>query len=584
VPPVNDTCATATTIAALPFALTAYDISDATNDAIALPLCGASNPAWLERSIWFTWTAPNNDTIKITHSDSRFYGGMLGIFTGACGSLTLVECADLYGDAHFFTPVSGTTYTFMVAIWSGAASPVTCDFSVAVAVAPAQVTGLTATPSTSGTGIHSIALAWGAASGANRYEVQVCTGAGCGGFVQQAQPTATSYTHGSRPGATLHRYRVRAMDGSFVGPWSDIVEATTGAVTPPGPVTFTAVNPNGQTPNIALNWTHSGQGVTSQVIERCTGEGCTTFTAYASPGLAVRTWALSGLTNNTHYRFRLKTSGPDGVVYSRFANIRYGATGTIPTGAALIVPEHTIPNGVPMHYVNHEWNANDNGVVPPDADVVLLVAQTLCAGHFTANHSGSWPRGISRYGRPTGFIELDPTERSNISAGQGNGWPTNSISCQSFGGSVYEFWDAPPNPGVSTRVLSRADLFAWKFGIFYQEGNPTALPPFNTDRHYGELRINSLTMINARWFFPITYEEVEEPEEPPPPTPPREVVVQNAPPCCECCEDEVPASAGTGGTMPADPFLPPAPWQAFCVGGGVPPTAPNPVNSEDWGT
>jgi hypothetical protein len=69
---------------------------------------------------------------------------------------------------------------------------------------------------------------------------------------------------------------------------------------------------------------------------------------------------------------------------------------------------------------------------------------------------------------------------------------------------------------------------------------------------------------------------------PPPATPERDVLVANQENCCGK-QPRPGASAPTAGAAPVpDKFTAPPPWVAFCTGGGVPPTAPNPVNSEDW--
>lgn len=51
--------------------------------------------------------------------------------------------------------------------------------------------------------------------------------------------------------------------------------------------------------------------------------------------------------------------------------------------------------------------------------------------------------------------------------------------------------------------------------------------------------------------------------------------------CC-CCE-HTPGGSSAGGTPPSDPLAEEPPvWTTFCTGGGVPPSAADPVNSEAW--
>src|SRR6185312_11920897 len=99
---------------------------------------------------------------------------------------------------------------------------------------------------------------------------------------QVATATGTTFNNTGLAASTSYSYRVRATDAaSNLSDYSNTATASTPAApdtqapTAPSGLGATAVSPS----QINLSWTASTDnvGVTSYLIERCTGAGCSSF-------------------------------------------------------------------------------------------------------------------------------------------------------------------------------------------------------------------------------------------------------------------------------------------------------------------
>jgi predicted phage tail protein len=70
---------------------------------------------------------------------------------------------------------------------------------------------------------------------------------------------------------------------------------------------------------INLSWTDNATNEDGFRIERCKGATCTNFTQIATVGPNVTTYANTGLTANTSYRYRVRAYNASGV--SAYSNI-----------------------------------------------------------------------------------------------------------------------------------------------------------------------------------------------------------------------------------------------------------------------
>ena len=175
--------------------------------------------------------------------------------------------------------------------------------------APTAPANLTATP-TSATQIN---LAWTAATdnvGVTSYLIERCQGAGCSNFAQIATAPATAFSDTGLTAQTSYSYRVRATDAaSNLGPYSNTATASTPFVdtqppTAPSNLTATATSSSA----IALSWTAATDNVavTSYLIERCSGAGCSSFAQIGTT--ATTAFSNTGLTAQTSYSYRVRAS------------------------------------------------------------------------------------------------------------------------------------------------------------------------------------------------------------------------------------------------------------------------------------
>ena len=111
------------------------------------------------------------------------------------------------------------------------------DMNTPIAGGSGDATPPTAPSNLSATAASStqVNLSWSAATdnvAVTGYRLERCQGAGCSGFVEIAQPTATTFADSGRSASTSYSYRVRAVDAAGnLGPYSGTASTTTPAST-----------------------------------------------------------------------------------------------------------------------------------------------------------------------------------------------------------------------------------------------------------------------------------------------------------------------------------------------------------------
>ncbi len=88
----------------------------------------------------------------------------------------------------------------------------------------------------------------------------------------------------------------------------------------PSSLTATALSTN----QIRLSWTDNATNEDGFRIERCKGSTCTNFALIATVGPNVTTYANSGLSKNTTYRYRVRAYNASGT--SAYSNIASATT------------------------------------------------------------------------------------------------------------------------------------------------------------------------------------------------------------------------------------------------------------------
>jgi carboxypeptidase T len=188
---------------------------------------------------------------------------------------------------------------------------------------PADPANLTASAVSS----SQINLAWTDGS-ANEvgFKIERCTGAGCSNFAQvaTAAANATSYSDSGLTASTAYSYRVRAYNGAGDSGYTNVASATTLAAPalPAAPTNLTATAVSRSQINLA--WTDNATSESGFKIERCKGSTCTNFAQIATVGTNVTTYASTGLSRNTAYRYRVRAYNASG--NSAYSNIASATT------------------------------------------------------------------------------------------------------------------------------------------------------------------------------------------------------------------------------------------------------------------
>lgn len=127
--PANDECSGATVISTLPYSTGQNTRLATANGSDLLAFCGDTAGG---KSVWYTWTADSSGYVTFTTAGSgptATYDTYIGLFTGACGALTLVNCNDdITPGSNRSSEVTqlvtnGTTYRLMIADWHGNTRP-----------------------------------------------------------------------------------------------------------------------------------------------------------------------------------------------------------------------------------------------------------------------------------------------------------------------------------------------------------------------------------------------------------------------------------------------------------------------------
>jgi fibronectin type 3 domain-containing protein len=178
---------------------------------------------------------------------------------------------------------------------------------------PTQPTGLSGT-SISNTQIN---LTWTASTdnvGVTGYRVERCPAANCTVFQLAGSPTTSSYSDTGLTAATSYIYRVKALDAagnvSTPSAYATLTTQGTDSQAPTSPSTL-AANPAGSSA-IELTWWASSDnvGVSSYLIERCQGAGCSNFVQIATTPTTA--FLDSGLLGGTTYSYRIRAQDAAG--------------------------------------------------------------------------------------------------------------------------------------------------------------------------------------------------------------------------------------------------------------------------------
>jgi hypothetical protein len=157
------------------------------------------------------------------------------------------------------------------------------------------------------------------------FKIERCTGAGCSNFAQIATTgsNVASYSNTGLSPSTSYSYRVRAYNGAGDSDYTvtKTVSTPAASVVPTAPSTLTATAAPGSKVNLA--WLDRSSNEDGFEIERCPGSLCVSFTQIFTVGPNVSTYADTGLSAGTTYRYRVRAYNTAGnSSYSNIARVK----------------------------------------------------------------------------------------------------------------------------------------------------------------------------------------------------------------------------------------------------------------------
>ncbi len=385
-----------------------------------------------------TGTASATTAVTTTNpSDLLFAANMVTSSTNAAGSgwtSRVISYPD--GDIAEDRSVTATgSYTSTAAIASGDWVMQMVAFRTAGSTPdtqpPTAPSGLTATAASA----SQVNLSWTAATdnvGVTAYLVESCAGSGCANFAQIASVTSTSYSNTGLTAGTSYSYRVRATDAAGnLGPYSNVASAATPAPDTQPPTAPSGLSATATTGQISLGWTASTDnvGVTSYLVERCQGTGCSGF---AQVGTATATsYADTGLGASTSYSYRVRATDAAGNL-SAYSNV---ASATTPAGApappAYVQGNSATPqsaqSSVTLAYAAAQGAGDLNVVVVGWNDTAASVASV------TDSKGNSYAPAVGPTTR-TGLLSQSVYYAKNIAAAAAG---TNSVTVSFAGAAQY---------------------------------------------------------------------------------------------------------------------------------------------------
>ncbi|CAH0156504.1 T9SS type A sorting domain-containing protein [Chryseobacterium sp. Bi04] len=132
-PPANDECSGALTAAAFPYSYTQSDAAGASNNGAYLEECTNG----MNDGTWFTFTGDGSTfDITVTTPADSYFDSQIGVFSGACGSLTCVDTIDGNGAGETETisipTVAGTAYYVNVGSYSTWSDDLEGTFTISI--------------------------------------------------------------------------------------------------------------------------------------------------------------------------------------------------------------------------------------------------------------------------------------------------------------------------------------------------------------------------------------------------------------------------------------------------------------------
>lgn len=195
----------------------------------------------------------------------------------------------------------------------------------------------------------SIQLSWqDNATDETGYELERSTGNGSFSKIADLSANTTSFAMSGLSESTAYQFRIRAVNNVGPSPYSNIVSVSTPASLPLAPANLLA----GATAptSITLKWSDTAFNELSYELERSLAEG--SFQKIADLPANSTNFTVSGLTENTAYRFRVRAVNSAGL--SPYSN-----TASVVTPASLpLAPTNLTVVAVAPNSLTLIWNDN----------------------------------------------------------------------------------------------------------------------------------------------------------------------------------------------------------------------------------
>jgi len=266
-------------------------------------------------SIHLSWTdnADNELSYRVERCDGAGCGGNVSNFAQIA---SLAANTNSYDDAGIAATES---FTYRVRAVNAAGGSAYTAQRTESTLLPATPTNLFA-QTQSATAIH---LTWDDnANNEVSYRLERCTGAGCSSFslIATLDSNTTDYMDSPVPAGQSFTYRLYAERPAGVSPLSN--ESTALTSFPADPSTLSATTISATQVNLA--WADNASNETSYVVERCVGNGCSSFTFLASLGVNAIGYSDNTVSLGNAYSYRVQALGAAG--NSQFSNEASAAT------------------------------------------------------------------------------------------------------------------------------------------------------------------------------------------------------------------------------------------------------------------
>ena len=248
-----------------------------------------------------SWTAPSNGGATITDYEIDYSSDSGTTWTTFADGTSATTSATVTGLTN------GTAYTFRIRAINSAGT--SASSSASTAVTPKAVTS--APTSVTGTfGNAQVALSWTAPSTDNGsaitdYTIQYSSNAGTSwSTFSHTASTSTSVTVTGLTNGTSYTFKVAAVNGAGTSAYSTVSSAVVPATIPS---TASAPSVTAGDTQVAVSWsapTANGCSITDYVVEYSSDNG-TTWTAFAHTASSATSITVTGLTNNTAYKFHV---------------------------------------------------------------------------------------------------------------------------------------------------------------------------------------------------------------------------------------------------------------------------------------